>query len=488
MFTSIVWFRRDLRLQDNPALKAALLTNHPVIAVYIHEPETCEWSMGAASKWWLHHSLSSLQQALRQRGSDLLIIKGDAEHELNKLCRKFNSHHVFWNRRYDPDSIENDTVIKEALLANGIEVKSFNGSLLTEPCAGLKKDGTPYRVFTPYWKSIQKRGVDLFFFTPPEKFPALPDSIASQYKQSITSLQLLPDISWTTRIEKTWQPGEAGAMTHLEEFLDEAIFHYPVERDIPFTRGTSRLSPHLHFGEISPWRISQGIQECSACNTKTGTIKATEVYQRQLAWRDFAHQLLYHFPHTANEPLDQRFKAFPWKRNYHKPLTQWKQGMTGIPIVDAGMRELRQTGWMHNRVRMITASLLCKNLLIPWQEGAKWFWDTLVDADLANNTMGWQWTAGCGADAAPFFRIFNPVRQGERFDPQGHYVRNWIPELAALPNKWIHHPWDAPQEILDQAHVLPGKNYPNPIVDLSESRTRALAIWNELKNTRQHNN
>ncbi len=483
MTTAIVWFRQDLRLQDNPALEAALQSDQLVIPIYIVEPEKRDWPVGAASKWWLHHSLSALQQSLRHRGSDLLVFAGNAERVLMQLCRSTAARHVFWNRCYEPDAIERDSNIKNSLLEIAVNVYSFNGSLLAEPWNTLKKDGTPYRVFTPFWKAIQQNGITLFCFTPPKHFPAISDKLKNSNTIKITELNLLPSNRWDMGLTETWQPGEMSARKYIHNFLDATIMQYPDGRDIPGISGTSRLSPYLHFGEISPWEIWRSIQVWSTTHTDSGAIKAAECYLRQLGWRDFAYQLLYYFPHTDTQPLDTRFTAFPWKSRYKKELQRWQQGMTGIPIVDAGMRELWYSGWMHNRVRMIVASLLSKNLLIPWQQGAQWFWDTLVDADLANNTMGWQWTAGCGADAAPFFRIFNPVRQGERFDPDGRYVRRWVPELQALPDKWIHQPWEAPQQVLEQAEVVLGKTYPEPMVDLAQSRQRALAIWNDLKSS-----
>lgn len=481
MKSSILWFRQDLRLDDNPALEAALQTGQSIIPVYIMEPGMHNWAPGAASQWWLHHSLLALRQSLRERGSDLLIIKDGAQQQINQLCKHANVSHVFWNRCYEPHAIQRDREFKQSLREKDIHAHSFNGSLLTEPWQGLKKDNTPYRVFTPFWKAMQRNGISMYRFKAPSKLPVMKMPELKNNTSDISSLQLLPQIPWDTGFQNSWQPGESGANMNLDKFLDDAVLHYPEERDMPGIKGTSCLSPHLHFGEISPWKIWQTLQAWSSSNTSTGSIKATEAFLRQLGWRDFAHHLLYHFPHTVDKPLDERFLKFPWKKNYKKQLLRWQHGLTGIPIVDAGMRELWQTGNMHNRVRMITASLLTKNLLIPWQEGAKWFWDTLVDADLANNTMGWQWTAGCGADAAPFFRIFNPIRQGERFDTKGNYVRHWLPELKAVPDKWIHHPWEAPEEILQQAQVTIGKTYPMPIVDLSESRQRALSIWNEIK-------
>jgi deoxyribodipyrimidine photo-lyase len=300
----------------------------------------------------------------------------------------------------------------------------------------------------------------------------------------VEALELLPTTAWDTQFYAHWQPGEAGASRQLQAFLDNAILDYADDRDRPALRGTSRLSPHLHFGEISALQVWQRVQDWAAQQTGSGVIAAAEAFLRQLAWRDFAHHLLFHFPHTQDAPLDERYRAFPWRRQYGADLSAWQRGRTGIPIVDAGMRELWATGWMHNRVRMITASLLTKNLLIPWQQGAAWFWDTLVDADLANNCFGWQWTAGCGADAAPYFRIFNPVTQGERFDPDGSYVRRWVPELQHLPPRWIQQPWQAPATVLAAAAVELGATYPWPIVDLKATRERALAAWEQVKQQR----
>ncbi len=482
MSASIVWFRQDLRLHDNPALQAALESGSSLLPVYIQETDRQDWAPGAASNWWLHHSLISLQQSLRACGSDLLVYQGSAEKTLNALCEQFDVSQVFWNRCYEPSAIERDTSIKKILRNKDIETKSFNGSLLFEPWENLKKDGTPYRVFTPYWKAMQKNGFPLYSFAAPKTLPSISKNLKNKIHTDIKLLKLLPSIPWDREFYHAWQVGEKHALHHLDDFIDNAVFDYADGRDIPSIHGTSQLSSHLHFGEISPWQIMRSINEWSSLDTKGGSIKAGEVYLRQLGWRDYAHHLLYHFPHTTDKPLDRRFDAFPWNKHGKKSLQRWQQGTTGIPIVDAGMRQLWQTGWMHNRVRMIVASLLTKNLLIPWQLGAMWFWDTLIDANLANNTMGWQWTAGCGADAAPFFRIFNPVRQGERFDPDGDYVRQWVPELKRLPNKWIHQPWEAPPLVLHDADIRLGKNYPEPIVDLAETRRAALSIWNELKN------
>ena len=480
---ALIWLRSDLRLTDNPALNAALAAGHTPVPLYINNPLQEYWPDGAASRWWLHHSLASLRDSLRERGSDLLIQQGDPAELLPRLARQFGATAVYWNRCYDKDSIHRDTNLKQDLVDDGIEVSSFNASLLLEPWQHLKKDQTPYRVFTPFWKALSQRINDSWPLAEPDTLPALPASITQQSTQ-LDTLGLLPGLSWDDHFYSHWQPGEAGARVHLQAFVEDSLLSYTQGRDCPSQAATSRLSPHLHFGEISPRQIWTFLREQSAMRPSLET--ATDSYLRQLGWREFAHHLLFHFPETAEQPLNARFNAFPWRQDYDEDLTHWQHGQTGIPIVDAGMRDLWQTGWMHNRVRMIVASLLCKNLLIPWQEGAQWFWDTLVDADLANNTLGWQWTAGCGADAAPYFRVFNPILQGEKFDANGSYVRRWVPELAKMPSKWIHAPWRAPKDILVEAGIALGKDYPSPIVDLADSRARALRAWDEVKSFRNN--
>ncbi len=478
MTAAIIWLRRDLRLSDNPALSQAVDAGYTPIPLYIHNDLETVWTEGAASRWWLHHSLASLRHSLQQCGSDLLLLQGNPADLLPRVARQFEATAVYWNRRYYKTAIDQDAGLKQTLVKNGIEVKSFNASLLLEPWQHLKKDQTPYRVFTPFWKALSHRLNDSWPLAAPDTLPALPASTMQQSAQ-LQTLGLLPGISWDEDFYSHWQPGEAGARAHLQDFVEDCLLNYSSGRDYPSQAATSRLSPHLHFGEISPRQIWTFLREQSAMQPSLET--ATDSYLRQLGWREFAYHLLFHFPETPEQPLNARFNAFPWRENYDQDLNSWQRGQTGIPIVDAGMRELWQTGWMHNRVRMIVASLLCKNLLIPWQEGAHWFWDTLVDADLANNTLGWQWVAGCGADAAPYFRVFNPVLQGEKFDKNGHYVRHWVPELARMPSKWIHAPWRAPTEVLNEAGIALGSHYPHPIVDLAGSRTRALQAWDAVK-------
>ena len=467
MGASIVRLRRDLRLGDNPALLAAVEAGDPVVPVYLLEPESDDrWPMGGASRWWLHHSLGALDGALRRLGSGLIIRRGPALEVFRTLAKEIGASGIFWNRLYEPVEIERDTRLKQSLREQGLRVDSFNGSLLYEPWEIRKPNGEPYRVFTPFWKAMLNQGLRRPPEAAPESLPPLPFGL---YSESLESLNLLPRIPWDAGFHARWVVGESGALGRLGEFVEEALSGYEQDRDIPSQAGTSRLSPHLHFGEISPRQVVAGI-------TQKGHPlgPGAECYLREIGWREFAHHLLFHFPRTAEYPLDERFSRLPWRNDYAEDLQRWQQGRTGFPIVDAGMRELWHTGWMHNRVRMIVASLLTKNLLVPWLEGARWFWDTLVDADLASNTLGWQWTAGCGADAAPYFRIFNPVLQGERFDPQGDYVRRWVPELASLPAAHVHQPWAAGDLRLGEYGLRLDRDYPQPMVDLKSSRQRAL--------------
>jgi deoxyribodipyrimidine photo-lyase len=470
MSTAIVWFRRDLRLAGNPALEAALRVHERVLPLYIHAPhEETPWQPGAASRWWLHHSLTALQTDLRRRGVELQVRTGDSLAVLQQLLAQSGADAVYWNRLYEPAIIARDRRIKRLLREQGCAVQSFNAALLIEPWDIATGQGGPYRVFTPYWRNARAQLLP----RPAAPAPARLTATAVAERADIAALQLLPRIAWDTGMSEAWQPGEAGAATALEDFCAAALRGYREQRDFPAIAGTSRLSPHLHFGEISPQQIFWQLDELGR-GGGAALREAVEPYLRELGWRDFSHHLLYHFPRTPQRNLNAKFDAMPWNKVDKDQLRAWKQGRTGVPIVDAGMRELWHTGWMHNRVRMIVASFLCKNLRLHWRHGARWFWDTLVDADLANNTQGWQWTAGTGADAAPYFRIFNPVSQGERFDADGRYVRRWIPELASQPFKSIHAPWQQPA-------LLSRCGYPPPIVDLRESREAALAAYQTMK-------
>ncbi len=475
MSTALLWFRRDLRLEDNPALRHAARNAEAVVPVFIYAPdEEAPWQPGSASRWWLHQSLGSLSQQLERRGSKLIVRRGPTVATLLELCEQTGARTVLWNRLYDPAIVRRDTEVERTLQQQGIEVQSFNAALLREPWDVMTGNGEPYKVFTPFWKAC---------LAPPE--PPVPQPAPRQLGSprrwpsglAIAALDLMPKIDWYAGIARAWTPGEPAARQRLRRFVEAGLADYAGRRDVPGADGVSRLSPHLHFGEISPRRVWHAVRELAVGE---GIEVEAEAFLRQLGWRDFAHHLLFHFPDTDRRNFRTQFSAFPW-RDADRTYRAWTRGETGIPLVDAGMRELWQTGWMHNRVRMNVASFLTKNALVHWLEGARWFWDTLVDADLANNTLGWQWTAGCGADAAPYFRIFNPVLQGQRFDPQGGYVRRWVPELAALPAAYVHKPWSAPAGVLRDADIALGRDYPLPVVDLGSSRQRALSAYQAMR-------
>lgn len=474
--TAILWLRRDLRLDDNPALERALASGARLLPLYIHAPdEEQPWQPGGASRWWLHKSLASLDASLRERGSRLHVARGDSLEVLRRIAAETGATEVHWGRLYDPGTRARDTGIKQALRTDGLRCESHGSALLFEPWEIRNANGEPYRVFSAFWRACLKKLTKPDSTEAPGRLPPPPDL---RDGLPIKALELLPRIRWDEGLDERWTPGESSARRQLESFLAGRVSEYGDARDLPGVGGTSRLSPHLHFGEISPKRILGAVMD----GFGDPTSEPVEAFVREVGWREFAYHLLYHFPQTPTDPLDPRFAAFPWDEEATEDdLSAWQRGQTGIPLVDAGMRELWTTGWMHNRVRMVVASLLTKNLRIPWQHGARWFWDTLVDADLASNTLGWQWTAGCGADAAPYFRVFNPVRQGERFDPDGAYVRHWCPELARLPDSHIHAPWAAPAATLRAAGVTLGRTYPTPIVDLGESRKRALAAYEQIK-------
>ena len=483
--TAIVWLRRDLRLADQPALRHAADHHARVVPVYVHAPdEDRDWAPGAASRWWLHHSLSALGVALEKTGSPLIVRRGRSLETLRQLATECGATAVYWNRLYTPAAIERDAQVKQALRDDGLLAESFNAALLVEPWALKTGAGGPYKVFTPFWKAASER-LRQALDQGRRPLPAVrklhaPDTALESLP--LASLGLLPTIRWDADFYPHWQPGEAGAQTLARRFFEAAAAAYREQRDRPAIDATSRLSPHLHFGEISPLQLLAHAKDFER-EARAGAISNAEWFVRELGWREFSHHLLFHFPHTVTQPLNERFVRFPWRpaSKAKADLAAWQRGETGIPIVDAGMRQLWRTGWMHNRVRMIVASLLTKNLLIPWQDGAAWFWDTLVDADLAQNTLGWQWTAGSGADAAPYFRIFNPVLQGEKFDADGSYVRRWIPELAKLPSQFIHRPWEAPSEVLRAAGIELDSRYRKPRVDLMATRDRALAAYDEIK-------
>lgn len=466
MSTGIVWLRQDLRLADNPALHQACRECAAVIPVFIDDPLPSTTSqLGAASRVWLHHSLQALDASLQRHGNHLILRQGAALAVLQQLLAATGAARVYWNRLYDPASVQRDRTIKETLKGQ-CHVHSANASLLNEPWEVLKADGTPYQVFTPFWKACQKQGI----LHPPLPAPAhIPAPAMPPDSLPLAALGLLPRIRWDVAMMAHWQVGEAAAWDKLLAFLPRGGGDYKDARNYPALTGTARLSPHLHFGEISPrqvvWQAEQFLAEHPVAE------RGVRHFIQEVGWREFAWHLLYHFPHTLEQPLDPRFAAFAWETDYTDILQRWQRGQTGYPIVDAGMRELWQTGWMHNRVRMIVASLLTKNLLIPWQEGERWFRDTLVDADLPSNALGWQWTAGCGVDAAPYFRIFNPILQSQKFDPEGSYIRRWLPELANRDTARIHLPRELGENL----------DYPFPIVDFKASRERALARFSQVR-------
>ena len=466
----IAWFRNDLRLHDNPALHHAAHSGAAILPIYIDETTSNPWAPGAASRWWRHHSLKALDDALEQRGNRLHLFQGEAETILSALIKNTDATAVYANRRYEPENEAIDIAIQRALQQQGIPFHIYDANLLNPPEAILNQQGQPYKVFTPYYKASLAHGLDTHTHSVPESIPAYGKAIKSI---ELEALQLLPKIGWDKEFYAHWTPGEAAARQRMHDFIHGSLQRYPQQRDIPSIDGTSRLSPHLHFGEISPREVVAQLSKVKH--------PSVDAVIRQLIWRDFAHAVLHHFPHTSEQAFNQKFKNFPWNKRSNKHLTAWQQGQTGIPIVDAGMRELWHTGYMHNRVRMIAGSLLTKNLLLHWQHGAKWFWDTLVDADLAQNSMNWQWIAGCGVDAAPYFRIFNPVSQGEKFDAGGDYIRRWVPELARLDNQWLHRPWEASREALETAGIRLGRDYPKPIIDLKLSRQQALDAYRRIK-------
>jgi len=472
--TGIVWFRRDLRLEDNPALTAAMAAHAHVVCVYVHAPdEEAPWAPGAASRWWLHHSLRALHAALDERGAALHILHGPTQATLKALIDRCGAEGVYWNRLYEPAILQRDAAIKQFLHDIGIAARSFNANLMAEPWKIQTGAGTPYKVFTPYWRKLRAQLAAQPPTPAPKRItpaPAVPAGVA------LDSLRLLPRSGWDDEFPANWQPGERGACASLHRFCADALPDYAGGRDRPDLDHTSRLSPHLHFGEISPRQIVWKLEELARGREAGPGGAGREAYLRELGWRDFSQHLLFHFPQTAERNLNPQFDRFPWAVDDAGAIARWQRGQTGIPIVDAGMRQLWKSGWMHNRVRMIVASFLTKNLRQHWLHGARWFWDTLVDADLANNAQGWQWTAGCGADASPYFRIFNPVSQGERFDPDGTYVRRWVAELGNVAAPLIHQPWK-------DAGLLGKTGYPEPIVSLDESRKSALAAYRGMRNS-----
>ena len=509
---TIVWFRHDLRVTDNPALTAAVASGGPILPIFIWAPhEEGAWAPGAASRWWLHHALLALDAELGRLGNRLMVAQpmgacetraaavGDGRGGgegggggpptslgvLEALAEATGARAVHWNRRYEPAIVARDTTIKARLAAAGLEVQTFNASLLHEPWALRTQAGQPFRVFTPFWRACLAAEEPALPLPAPRALPALgPEMLgaaaAASGRTGLDALGLLPAVDWAGGLRETWTPGEASARQRLGAFLSGSgpLGAYSEARDRPDQTATSRLSAHLHFGELGPREVWRAVR--AAANGRDAPKRASaDAFLRELGWREFSHHLLFHFPTTPDRPLRPEFERFPW-RSAPDDLRAWQRGRTGYPLVDAGMRELWRTGTMHNRVRMVVASFLVKHLLVPWQAGARWFWDTLVDADLAQNTLGWQWTSGTGADAAPYFRVFNPVLQGQKFDPQGDYVRRFVPELAILDAAVIHAPWTCSEAELWRAGVRLGVDYPRPIVEHAAARARALAAFHTI--------
>ena len=465
----IIWFRRDLRIADNPALFEAAKTGQPVICLYVYESDVAR-PLGGASLLWLHHSLVSLAEDLKSIGAQLYLRKGPAREVLNAVIKQCGADSVYWNRRYDEDARGRDADIKADLKSRAIDVKSYRANLLSEPWTIENKTGGYYKVFTPYWRAAQA-ALDI---SEPLPIPtALKNYQGDLEEDNLETWNLLPTSpDWGSKMLPSWSPGSAGAAQALSSFLKAGVEDYSDERNRPDNEtGTSRLSPHLAFGEISPKQIWHS---CKSDITKARKFLA------EIGWREFSYVLLFHNPKLATQNFKADFDKFEWNED-ETALQRWQKGLTGYPFVDAGMRQLWQTGWQHNRVRMVTASFLIKHLLIDWRRGEEWFWDTLFDADPASNAASWQWVAGSGADASPYFRIFNPFSQGEKFDPNGDYVRKFVPELSNMPNNYIHRPWEAPASVLSDAGVKLGETYPRPIVDHKQAREKALANYKQTR-------
>jgi len=470
----ICWFRSDLRIHDNPALYNATKEGL-VLPIYIlDDSNTDGLEIGCASKVWLHNSLIALNQKLE---NNLIVRKGDPIKILTELVNFHIIDNIYWNRCYEPWQVDRDKKITKVFEDQGIKIKSYNASLIWEPWNILKNDGTPYKVFTPFYRNGCLGNADPK--TPLPK-PERISYVKNNNSTDIRDLKLLPKTEWNKKFEKYWNIGEDGAYKRLDDFLESGLKGYKEGRNFPSKDNVSCLSPYLHFGQISPNYIWHKV----ISQANKGYMQDIDHFCSELGWREFSYYLLYHFPHLPKQNLNSKFDIFLWRED-KRILKLWQKGKTGIPIVDAGMRQLWEMGYMHNRVRMIVGSFLVKNLLLNWRYGEKWFWDCLVDADLANNSASWQWIAGCGADAAPYFRIFNPVTQGQKFDPEGSYTRKFVPELKNLPDKYLFNPWEAPEHILSKAGINLGIDYPKPLVDLKESRDRALMAFASLKNKTQ---
>lgn len=467
----MLWFRQDLRLADNPALEAAIASGQPVVCAFVlDDAQGGPWRLGGAASWWLHHSLARLSESLAARGNRLVLRRGPWAEAIPALAAETGARAVFCGRLYAPWERAADTEVAARLKASGVAIHGFTSALLHEPWALKTQAGGPFGVYSPFARAAFASGVPAPPTEAPARVPAPPALPASEALESWRLLPTAPD--WAGGLREAWQPGEQGAEACLARFLEVGLAGYGTARNLPGIASSSKLSPYLRWGEISPRRVWHAAS--AAAPPGQAAADSLQTFLKELLWREFAYHLLWHRPEMPDTPLKAEFARFPWQQDA-SALKAWQRGLTGYPIVDAGMRELWHTGWMHNRVRMITASFLIKHLLQPWQAGEAWFWDTLVDADAASNSASWQWVAGCGADAAPYFRIFNPIMQGEKFDADGAYVRAWVPELARLPDSVLHRPWEAPALVLREAGVTLGANYPQPIVAHDFARARALA-------------
>jgi deoxyribodipyrimidine photo-lyase len=468
---ALIWFRQDLRLADNPALDAAIASGRPVVAAFVFDPSLGgPWAMGGAARWWLHHSLAALARAIEARGGRLILRRGRWAEVIPALVRETGAAQVHAGRLYAPWERAADDAVAKQLGAMGVPITGQTSLLLHEPWAIRTQQGGPYGVYSPFSRAVFAAGPPAEPSPAPARIPTVARQPASD---TLADWRLLPQTpDWAGGLRETWQPGEDGAHARLEAFIAQALDRYGDARNIPGIESSSRLSPHLRFGEISPRQVWHAVS--TAMQPRGRAHDSAITFLKEVIWREFSYHLLWHRPEMPDAPLKEAFADFPWRED-PRLLRAWQKGRTGYPIVDAGMRQLWHTGWMHNRVRMIAASFLVKHLLQPWQAGEAWFWDTLVDADAASNSASWQWVAGCGADAAPYFRIFNPIMQGEKFDADGAYVRAWVPELALLPDQFIHRPWEAPALVLKEAGVVPGRTYPAPLVDHAQARARALA-------------
>ena len=466
--TVIHWFRQDLRLTDNPALLSATKRGRVLPVFILDEENSGKFAAGGASQWWLSHSLNSLNRSLK---GHLSVYKGNPITVLSELADQFKVRAIHWNRCYEPWRMRRDAAIKSHFKTQGMDMESHNGSLLWEPWTIRKDDGSPYQVFTPFYrKGCLPYGEPRAPLSPPEQASYIADR---RSPHACKPQALLPQNRWHEKLEPYWQVGEEGAHARLKAFLEEGLMQYKTGRNYPSKPFVSRLSPYLRNGEISPQQIWHAV-------INLPRNKHVDHFCSELGWREFAYHLLYHYPDLPTKNLRPMFDTFPWKDDELR-LHAWRKGKTGVPMVDAGMRELWETGYMHNRVRMIVGSFLVKNLGIHWKHGERWFWDTLVDADLANNSAGWQWVAGSGSDAATYFRMFNPVMQGQKFDPDGDYVRRWIPEIGSLPTAYLFNPWEASDSVLSEAGIKLGVNYPSPIIDLTQSRDAAQAAFESLR-------